>query len=193
MDYRFFFKGIINIILNPIKAWETIDSENRPIKLVRDNFFFPLTILVSLSAITGSLIFINAKLSPVYSLLEGMKCFGVLYFTIYATALIFREITYPLDLGRDFNISFRILVYSITPFLLCQILSQIFESLLFVNVIGLYGLYIFWAGTEKMLNPPQYKKMPMLIATTITLACIYIATNVALTMLIDRIYYYFFA
>lgn len=193
MDYMFFLNGIINIILNPTKAWETIDSENRPVKLVRDSLFFPLAILVSISAITGSMIFINPKLSPVYSLFVGIKCFGLLYFTIYTTALIFREITYPLDLGRDFNTSFRILVYSITPFLLCQILSQIFESLLFVNVIGLYGLYIFWTGTGKILNPPQYKKMPLLIATTITLAAIYIVTNVVLTMLIDRVYYHFFA
>jgi len=193
MDYKFFLKEIINIILNPTKAWETIDSENRPIKLVRDSLLFPLIILVSLSAIIGSLIFINAKLSPVYSLFVGIKCFGLLYFTIYTIALIFREITYPLDLGRDFNTSFRILVYSLTPFLICQILSQLFESLLFVNVIGLYGLYIFWVGTEKILNPPQYKKIPLLIATTITLAGIYIAANVILTMLINRVYYHFFA
>jgi hypothetical protein len=193
MDYKFFLQGIKNIILNPVKAWETIDSENRSIKILRNNLFFPLIILVSVSAIAGSLIFTNTKLSPIYSILTGLKCFGVLYFTTYATAFIFSEITYPLDLGKNFNISFRIIVYSMVPFLICQILSRLFESLLFVNIIGLYGLYIFWVGTDKMLTPPQYKKMPMLIATAITLTGVYVAINLILTMLVDRVYFAYLA
>ncbi len=168
MNYKFFLLGIKNIIINPIKAWETIDSENRPVKIVRDSFLFPLIILVSVSAFAGSLIFTNPMLSPVYSIFTGIKCFLLLYLTIYATAIVFGEITYPLDLGKDFSISFRIIVYSVVPFLMCQILSRLFESLVFVNIIGLYGLYIFWTGAEKILNPPQYKKIPMLIATIIS-------------------------
>jgi hypothetical protein len=193
MDYKYFLRGIKNIILNPGKAWEIIDSETKPVKMVRESFFFPLIILVSVSAVIGSFIFINPELSTVYSLFVGIKCFGLLYLTIYATAYIFGEITYPLDLGKDFNISFRIIVFSMTPFLLCEILSRLFESLLFVDIIGLYGLYIFWTGIEKMLTPPQYKKMPLLIATTFTIAGIYIATNLVLTMLMERVYFAFFA
>jgi hypothetical protein len=193
MDYRFFFSDLKNILLDPIKAWEKIDTENKSINVLRDNYLFPLLILVSASAFAGSLIFTNTELSPVYSIFVGIKYFIVLLFTIYATALILGEITFPLDLGKDFSISFRIIIYSITPFLLCQILSCIFESLLFVNVIGLYGLYIFWTGAEKLLNPPQYKKMPLIIAFVITLAGIYIATSVVLNILIDKIFYAFFS
>jgi hypothetical protein len=193
MDYKFFLNSIKNILLNPVKAWGVIDSENKPIKLVRNSYFFPLNILVSISAFTGSLIFTNTELSPVYSIIVGIKCFALLYFTIYATAYIFGEITYPLDLGKSFNISFRLTVYSITPFLICQILSRLFESLLFVNILGLYGIYIFWTGMEKMLTPPQYKKMPLLIASTIVLVGIYIAINLALNILTDKVYFEFFA
>jgi len=193
MDYKFFLNGIKNIILNPVKAWEAIDSENRTAKFVRDNIFLPLIILVTVSAFVGSLIFTNSELSPVYSIFVGIKCFGLLYFTIYATAFIFGEITYPLDLGKDFSVSFKIVAYSSVPLIMCQILSRLFESLLFINIMGLYGLYIFWTAAEKMLTPPQYKKMPMLIATTVIFTGIYIAINLLLTMLIDRIYFAYFA
>jgi hypothetical protein len=57
----------------------------------------------------------------------------------------------------------------------------------------LNGLYIFWIGTEKILNPPQYKKMPLLIAATITFAGIYVATDLLFSMITDRVYYSFFA
>ena len=192
MNYKFFLIGLKNIILNPVKAWETIDSENKKVKVIRDSFLFPLIILVSISAVAGSLIFTNTELSTVFSIFVGVRTFIVLLFTIYATSLIFGEITFPLDLGKDFTISLRIIVYSVTPFLMCQILSGIFESLLFVNVIGLYGLYIFWTGVDKLLSPPQYKKMPLLIATTISMIVIYVATNMLLTKLVERIFYAFF-
>jgi hypothetical protein len=193
MDYKFFLNGIISIISNPVKAWETIDSENRPPKILRNSFLLPLIILVTVSAFAGSLLLANAELSAVYSLFIAVKCFVLLYFVVYVTSFIFREVTYPLDLGRDFNTSFRLTVYSITPFLLCQIISRLFESLLFINIIGLFGLYIFWTGAEKMLNPPQYKKMPMLIAVSLIIAGIYITCDLVLSMMVERIYFAFFA
>lgn len=193
MEFKFFLNGIKNIILNPAKAWDTIYSENRPNKVLRNSYFFPLLILVSISAFVGSLLFTNAELSPVYSVFVGIKYFILLYFTTYLTALILGEITFPLDLGKDFSVSLKLIAYSITPFIICQIISRLFESLLFIDIIGLYGLYIFWTGTEKMLTPPAYKKMPMLIATTIVLVGIFIATNLVLSMLVDRIYFAFFA
>jgi hypothetical protein len=192
MDYKFFLKGMSNIIIDPAKAWETTYSENIPVKLLRDSFLFPLIMLVSISAFIGSLIFTNSELSALYSVFEGIKCFFLLFFTIYGTSIIFREITYPLDLGRDFGISFKIIAFSSTPFLICQILSRLFESLLFVNIIGLYGLYIFWAGAEKILSPPQHKKMPMLIATTICMISIYTVINFFLTLVTDKIYFAYF-
>ena len=193
MDYKFFISSLINILLDPVKAWYTIDSENRPVEVVRNSYLFPLLIMVSVSAFLGSLIFINTELLLIYSIFVGIKYFLLLFFTTYVTSYILREITYPLDLGRDFSVSFRIIVFSLTPFLLCQILSCIFESLLFVNIIGLYGLYIFWTGAEKLLNPPQYKKMPLLIAAIITIIGIYIATSILLNKLIDKIFFAFFA
>jgi len=189
MDYRFLINGIINILLNPSKYWNTIYSENTPARLIRNSFLLPLVILVSIAFTAGSLIFFNTELSFLYSILLGIRTFLVLIITTYLTSYLLGEITYPLDLGKDFNISFRLIVYSLTPFLLCQI----FESLLFVNLLGLYGLYIFWTGADVMLIPPQHKRMPMLIATTVVLIGVYVITDLVLTMISDRIYYSYFS
>lgn len=192
MDYKFFLREISNIIPSPVKAWGTIESENKPLSLLRDSYLFPLVILVSASAFLGSLFFTNSELSSIYSLLVSIKCFVLFYSTIYAATYIFGEITYPLDLGKSFTKSFRIIVYSITPFLICQIMSRLFESLQFVDILGLYGLYIFWTGSEKLLAPPQYKKMPMLIASIVSLVTVYVVTSSLLNMVMERVYYAFF-
>jgi hypothetical protein len=193
MNFNFFLHGIKNIVFNPVRLWETIKSENGPAELIRNSFFIPIVILVALSAFFGSLLFTNTELLPVYSVLFSIKCIIVIFIAVYATSYLLGEITYPLDLGRDFNTSFRLVVFSVTPFLICQILSDLFESLLFVNIIGFYGLYIFWIGVEKFLNPPQYKKMPLLIAAAITFAGIYIAADLLFSMITDRLYYSFLA
>jgi hypothetical protein len=193
MDYKFLLTSLKNILLDPSKTWETIDTENRPVKVIRDSYLFPLLILVSLSAVAGSLIFMNTELSPAFSILTGLKTFLTLFITIYLSALILKEITYPLDLGRDFTVSFRIITFSFTPLLLTMFISNFFESLLFVNILGLYGLYIFWTGAEKLLAPPQYKKMPLIIASFIATTSVYALTALFLNMLTDRMFHAFFS
>jgi hypothetical protein len=192
MDYKFFLNGIINILTYPKRNWENAEKENITTSKIRNSFLLPLVILISITSFFGSLLFANAELSPIYSVMTAIKNLILILITVYASALIIKEITYPMDLGRDFRTSLIIVVYSFTPFLLCMLVSTLFESFLFVNIIGFYGLYIFWTGAEKFLNPAQYKKMPLLIASTITLAGIYIATNLVLSMVVDRFFFAFF-
>jgi hypothetical protein len=192
MDYKLFLIGIKNIISDPSRAWQAVENENITAKEIRNSILLPLIILASIATFTGSMLFANSELLPAYSILTGIKSFIALFCTVYLTSYILGEVTYPMDLGKDFQISFRIITLSFVPFMICQVFSGIFESLMFVNVIGLYGLYIFWAGADKFFNPPQYKKLPLLIAATATAVIIYVATNVVLKMFLDRIYYAFF-
>jgi hypothetical protein len=192
MTNKFFLLAAKDIITNPIKTWESIDSENRSVRVIQNSFLLPLILLVSISAVAGSFIFTNSELSPVYSVFVGIKYFIVFYITTYSAAYLLKEITYPLDLGRNFAVSFRLIAYSIVPLLLCQLLSLLFESLLFVNVLALFGLYIFWTGIERMLTPPSYKKIPLLIATVISFVGVYVAADLIFTKLINKIYNTFF-
>jgi hypothetical protein len=193
MDYKFFYQSLLNILFAPGKAWDTILLENRSGKSLKNNLLYPLLIIVALAAFLGSIIFINRTLSPVYSVFKGVKFFILLLSVSYFSASVLGEITRPLDLGKNFTISFRLIVYSLIPFFLCQAASQLFESLVFVNILALYGLYIFWIGAEKMLNPPDYKKMPLLIAIFIVTAASFFSFNWILTSIFDRIYFHYLA
>ena len=193
MAGKFFLLMVKDIIINPVKTWELIDSENRSVSVISYKFLFPLILLVSVTAFTGSLIYINPELSPVYSVFVGIKCFILFYITVYGTSFMLKEITFPLELGRNFAVSFRLVSYSVAPLLLCQIFSRFFESLQFVNVLALFGLYIFWTGAERILTPAVSKKIPLLVATFITFVGIFVASNFLITKLINKIYYAFFS
>ena len=95
---------------------------------------------------------LNYRLS-IPSLSES-NVFLVFFITVYVTALSVSEITYPLDLGKNFQYFIQadcVFSYSLS---FLPDFKPLFESLLFVNILALYGLYIFWTGAEKLLNPP---------------------------------------
>lgn len=192
IDFRFLIQNLTGIIFTPVRAWSIITEENRTSNYLRNNFLFPLITLVSIAAFLGSLIFTNSTLPAGYSVMTGIRFFILFYIVAYLSALVLGEITKPLDLGKVFSISFRLIVYSLTPLFLCQIVSQLFESLIFVNILALYGIYIFWTGAEKMLNPPDYKKMPLLIALFVVTTGLFFAMNWVLASFTDRIYYSIF-
>lgn len=189
MDFRLFFSRIKYLILDPEKAWDTIYSENRPLTDPRNSFFYPLIILVAISAFLGSLLFSHSEFGTVYFILAGIRYFLLMFISVYVTALILKEIAKAHDLICDFATSFKLVVFSAAPLLLCQIPARLFESLLFVNILALYGLYIFWTGVEKMLNPPQHKKAPLLIATFAVFTGTFFITNWLLIRIIDKIYF----
>lgn len=193
MDFKFLSERIKYIILNPGRAWDAISSENRPIRYVKGSFFFPLIILVAISAFLGSILFVHTGISAIYSVMVGIKYFLVLYIAIYATSYIFKEITNYLKLGDDFTVAFKIITYSVSPFLICQILSRLFESFIFVNILSLFGLYIFWIGAEKMLNPPEDQKIPLLVSAVVVFIAVFLIGSWLLSQIIDGIYFAFFA
>lgn len=184
---------IKEIISDPVKAWETIDSEITPARKTGNRLLIPLLLLVSLSAIAGSLLFTNSQLSAIYSVFVGVKCFLVFYIVIYATAFILKAIAPKFELRISYDISIMLIAYSVVPLLLCQFLSRFFESLLFVNILALYGLYVFWTGMESLLKPPSNRKLPLLIAALVIFTGIYITANFLFTIMIDKGYFIFFS
>jgi len=193
MNFKLFIQRIQNIIINPVKTWNAIYSENRPVRVTRNSFLLPLILLVTVSACIGSFIFTHSQLSIIYSVFIGVKYFILLWLVILVSAVILNEITHTLDLGKSFAVSFKLISYSMAPFFLCLVVSLIFESLFFINILAFYGLYIFYTGAERMLHPPEHKKMPMLIAVTVIVIAVFITFNWVLSQLFDRIYFAFIA
>jgi hypothetical protein len=193
MDYKYFFSSIVRIIFTPGKMWESVHDENRSVKYLRNSILFPFLFLIIITGFCGSLFFSNVTLTPLYSVFTAIRYFLLFLMLPFASAAILGEITKPLDLGKDFRISFRLTIFSLIPFFISQVASLLFESLIFVNILSVYGLYIFWTGAERMLNPPDYKKSPLLIANFIVVMGLYVAGDVVLKSVIDRIFYSFFA
>lgn len=193
MDYKFFFRQIAYIIVSPGKVLGTIPEEHHSIRQARNSILLPLLALVAICSFLGSLLFADVTLHPVYSVFVALKYFLLDFILVYLSAILFREIAKALDLAADFSVSFKIVVYTLVPFFICQMVSLLFESLAFVNILSLYGLWILWSAGEIILDPPAHKKMPLVIASLVVIVELYIGGSIALTSVINRIYFGFFA
>ncbi len=193
MDLNFLVRSVKGIILDPLKQWDIIQAENRDALYFSRNLLFPLVILVSVSAFLGSFLFTNTVLKDSYSILTGVKYFILLFLVVYGTAFIFREIIDAFGLVKDFNYSFKIILCSAIPFLLCQIATRLFESFVFINILSLYGLYILWTGIEKLIGAPERKKILLMISASIAFIALFFLANWILTLVFDKLYFSIFA
>lgn len=193
MDFKFLIQRIKNIILDPDGTWDTIITENRPVRRVNANFLLPLITLVALAAFTGSLLFTTTGISKAYFVLTGIRYFLLLYITIFGSAYLFTLVTRYLKLPADFNNSLRLMILSSAPLLLCQIVSRLFETFIFINVLSLYGLYIFWIGILKLMNPPENRKLLLIGSGVAIFIFLYFSVNWLLTIVFDKIYFEIFA
>ncbi|NMC37684.1 MAG: hypothetical protein GYA41_05125 [Bacteroidales bacterium] len=193
MDFRFLWGRIRQLISDPEKAWQTIYIENKPAGFVRNNFFLPLVVFAAVSAFFGSLFFTNTGVSEAYSVLAGIKYLVLYSSVIYATAYVSVKISSYLNIKNDLQTSFKIVVFSAAPFMLCQIVSRLFESFIFINLLALFGLYLLWLGNERLLNPPEKLKTPLLLSVAAAFTGFFIIFDWILTTMVDRIYFAFFA
>lgn len=189
MDFKFFARSITQIILDPVKAWDSIYSEPRSVSYISLNLFFPLLLIAAISAFLGSVFFINTGFLKTFSVLAGMKYLLLYLVVIYITSFLVTKAAGAINAGMDFSLSFKLILYSSVPFLLCQAVSRLFESFIFVNMLSFYGVYILWTGTGKMLNTPENKKIQLVISSVIIFLLSFFITGWFLTRLFNKLFY----
>jgi len=141
MDYRFLYLRIKNLTIDPVREWDSIMAGDRSLGDIKRLFLLPLVIMASVAAFLGTLFFTHSGLNIYYSVFTGVRT-AILYYTVvYAFTYLYNLVSGYLEIKKDRDFAFRLIVYSISPLLVCQIISQLFESLIFVNVLSFYGLY----------------------------------------------------
>jgi len=193
MDFKFLADTVRNIILNTVKEWDLIYKENRPTSLFSKSLFFPLVTLASVSTFLGAFLFTNTELTNIYSLIAGIRYFIVMTIVVYGTALALREIMKSFGYRNDAGTAFKIVSASVVPLLLCQILSQLFESFIFVNILAFFGLYILYTGIERMISPSESDRIKIMLAVPLVFFLLFILTGKIIAQITDKFYFSIFA
>lgn len=193
MDYRFLYRRIKNLTTDPVREWNSILAGDKPVGEINRLFLLPLVIMASVAAILGTLFFTHSGLNPLYSVLAGIKTFILYYTVVYAFTYLYKLVSGYLDVKKDGDFAFRLVVYSISPLLVCQIISQLFESLIFVNILAFYGFYFCWAGLLCYTGLSDKKRIQLFIAASVLFVILFFGAGRLISAVSDKIYFALFS
>lgn len=151
------------IILTPHTEWMAIGREEANLSALFAGYVAILAAIPSLARfIGGSLIGGYTPVLP--GLIDAIVGYLLSFVLVYAVALTVNTLAPTFTTERDLIRALRLTAYAYTPVWLAGIF-QLVPGLSFLNVLGLYGAYLLWAGLPAMMGTPP--RIAMLYAAAV--------------------------
>jgi hypothetical protein len=156
------------ILLRPREEWAVIEGEPSDLKSLYADY---LCWLALIPAVTGfiSTTFIGVELPDglvKLSLPAGVLCAVYSYFlvlaVVYIAALVLDWLAPRFGGQRNFGSALKLSVYSNTPYCLAAIFQAV-PALSLLVIVGLYGLYLFYAGAPILMKTRPSVGYPILV------------------------------
>ena len=159
------FIKIKEVIFEPVKFWEQQKAGKNENQQSFSGYFLPLLVLVLLVVFFSELIR-GSRFYLDFPLMKAGR--EILLFLLLYVISVFLTNELIKAFGGQKNIIFarKLVVYSLTPFLLVSLITGMFPFLYVINVLGLYGFYIFWIGVKTLLEFPERKQTSYILVTT---------------------------
>lgn len=150
---------------NPFAEWELIKAETGNIAWHMNKMVYPSCFLIALATFVG---YFFTSLYSIYSYsflfvcLKAVAVFCEAYFTLLVSYLIIKEIPFKIKLKIEDKSLFVLMAYSFSTFwaasFIAGILADYKNLSIFLKFTGLYGVLIFWIGSDILLNIHSQQK-----------------------------------
>ncbi|MCG6188410.1 Yip1 family protein [Maribellus maritimus] len=151
-------------ILNPKDFWMTQKESTETHAQRITGFFLPLLGLAAVAVFLGEF-FRSSHFYMGYAVLKAMREI-VLFVLQYLLAVYFtNELIKTFKGEKNIEVVRKLVLFSMTPFLVVSILTGLFQFLYVLDILGIYSFYIFWLGANELLELPKEKKDSYIIIT----------------------------
>jgi hypothetical protein len=161
------------LIMNPKEEWPRIAADEMTSREVLVGYIIPLAIIGPIAGLIGGQLF-------------GYGAFGITFRPSLLSGIILAIVGFALTLinililwlvadflspkfGGEMNTlkAFKLVAYAATAALLVGIFA-VLPALAFLSLLGLYSVYLFYAGATPMLGIPQEKRLAF---TAVVMIC----------------------
>lgn len=188
MNYKLLYKRLLQLITQPVNFWQLVKEEETRVSEVRLSVLLPAIILIAIASFIGIYLFSYNSLSIVYPILKAIEYFLIFLLTVEASFLVLNEITLYIFRSRISNSLYKLIVYSLIPFMLLMIITRVFSSLLFLNLGGLFGLYILWKGIDIMIGGEYKFRIRLFILFSLNILVFYLGIRWIIDSLTEGLY-----
>jgi hypothetical protein len=169
-----------NILMQPKAEWERISAETtEPAKLLT-GYVLPLALIGPAASLIGmqlfgiNVLFTTIKPSLTTSLTIAVMSFVMAIVGAFVLAFIANFLS-PKFGGRDsFPSAFRLVAYAMTAAWVGGIFGLIPSLALIGSLIGLYSLYLLYAGASPVMGVPADKAVGYTVVTIVAAIVVYI-------------------
>ena len=151
------FQRVKAIILTPQTEWPVIAREPaEPASL----FTGYVAILALIPAVAGfiGMALIGGYVSIMTGLISAIVGYLMTFVGVFVVALIADALAPTFNAQKNFTNALKLTVYSYTPVWLAGIFALI-PGLSFLQILGLYGLYLLYVGLPPMMQAPRDKAL----------------------------------
>ncbi len=184
------FERVRDLILHPRETWPAIKGEAVSAKDLVLNYAAPLALIPALANLIGiTIIGIHVPggvvRGPFFEALVG-AVFGYIINLVglFVGAWLVKWLSSHFASKVDYDLSMKLIVYSLTPVWLVGIFSM-FPGLSILSVLGLYGIYLLAIGLPAILETPHEK----VFIFTLTIVVAGIAVSVLTSIIVVGLFF----
>ena len=152
------------ILLSPDAEWPVIADERGDVAYLFGNYVAILALIPAVAGfIGGSLIgvstpVLSVRVPIVSGLIGAVADYLIAFVVVYLVAVIIDLLADRFGGRRDFASALKLSVYSFTPSWIAGVFLLI-PGLRFLAILGVYGLYLLWAGVPPLMKAPREKAL----------------------------------
>lgn len=181
------------LLIQPQSKWMEISSEKQLRKEVVFEFLLPVSLIIGLCSLLGSLFSegIEDSFSITYLLISGAISFLIIFLEVYLSGWLITEIALSFDPDTDSHAIFNLVTYSHTPFLITLALTRLVPQLFFVNILGAWSFFLYWTGIEYFTNLTDDRKPVLMILSSLVMILMYLLLTVIFNSIYDVVLNHF--
>jgi len=173
------------IILNPKTFWKSQKETDERLSVLLGGHFLPLLLVVVLVVFLGEF-FRSPHFYAGFALLKALYEVVFLLLLYFVSVFIANELLETFGGEKKIRITYKLITYSLTPFLMISMLTGLIPYLNDLNILGIYSIYVFWIGGKEFVEISGENKERYLMITIVVIIFIFIFLSTALPILFKR-------
>lgn len=185
MDINQKLNRISRLITQPKLAWKQIQKDKLGSAQLFRGLFLPAVILLGLAEMLGMLISTINTGPASYVFIFSILIVFALLLSYFLSIFLNKRILQYLEFSGPLHVVDNLTAYSLIIGYLPIMISGLFRSMLFINVLALYGFYVYYIGINYLLRMNHGRRQQFAIVSVIVLLGVHLLVFILVFSLKD--------
>ena len=189
MDFSFskITAQIKELLFTPTGFWKKQKERRETNAWLWSSYMVPILLMLAIAVFIGEF-FRRTDFFIEYPLLKAFREVILFLLQYFIGVFLTAELMKTFGAERNIIIARKLVVYSMTPLMLVSILTGLFPFLYILDILGIYGFYLFWIGAKELLTFPENKEHSYILLTIVVNFFAFSFLSVLLSKLLNAYY-----